>query len=467
MKQGRGIKWALFLSFALLTAFGCGGGGGGGSSSDAGPAPEKEPVLLHAVVVNRATQPGTVRSIADATSDKYFKDTAREGVAEIIAAGNFIINERPIPKSAEEFKEVSPGGYKVNGTVWLKWDESENCWKGGSAADQPPPRSASCSASYETAALATATGGGGDTFNGLEVVLFDTDDDGYPDLIKTKYMQALIADKIIDNGDETYTVSRGELDPAIIPAKEDGAPFDATVYFHSIAKEVIKKANFDDRIKEGDIALFWDGPNGLVLERATQIKGILGDGVDHEIYEINGDTYLDAMQFSRNQVIISNRPGEMTNAHIRFRFNGNKDGLEVSLWLVPTTYPEPHGAPIGFTTNENARTFLARAIQIAKKELESVVVPDDVVGNYGMSSRDAYVQLSTAIDRAELALILNPSPALLDYQVYLLFLTLNGAKDIGAVFAGYNYCGFDYLPDQCNKGQMGGGGGQGGQGGGQ
>jgi hypothetical protein len=458
MKQGRGIKWALFLSFALLTAFGCGGGGGGGSS-DAGPAPEKEPVLLKAVLINALNQkgfkqPGTVVSITSSELDEYFEEGAAQGVAAIVRDGNFIINERAIPKSAEEFTEAYPEGYTVNGTVVLRWDETRSCWLGGG-------RNQTCGA-YEAAALAAATGGV--TYNGLEAVLFDTDDDKYPDLIKIKYLQALIADKIIDNGDETYTVSRGTLDPAIIPAKEDGRPFDETIYFHSTSKEVIKKANFDDKIKEGDIALFWDGPDGLVLDSAKPVKGILGSGVDHEIYEVNGVTYYDAMQFSRNQVIISNRPGEMTNAHIRFGFNGNTDGLEVSLWLVPTTYPEPHGAPIGFTTNENARTFLARAIQIAKKELESVV-PDDVVGNYGMSSRDAYVQLSAAIDRAELALILNPSPALLDYQVYLLFLTLNGAKDIGAVFAGYDYCGFDYLPDQCNKGQMGGGGGQGGQGG--
>ena len=40
MKQGRGKRWALFFSFALLAAFGggCGGGGGSGSSSDT-PAP--------------------------------------------------------------------------------------------------------------------------------------------------------------------------------------------------------------------------------------------------------------------------------------------------------------------------------------------------------------------------------------------------------------------------------------------
>ena len=56
-----------------------------------------------------------------------------------------------------------------------------------------------------------------------------------------------------------------------------------------------------------------------------------------------------------------------------------------------------------------------------------------------------HAQLDQAIKRATAAAASDtPSPALLDYQIYLLYLTLNGStQDIGAKFGGYHYAGFD------------------------
>lgn len=57
----------------------------------------------------------------------------------------------------------------------------------------------------------------------------------------------------------------------------------------------------------------------------------------------------------------------------------------------------------------------------------------------------AYSQLDNAIVRAT-AVRTNAasSPAQLDYQSYLLYLTLSGSRnDIGACFGGLDYAGFD------------------------
>lgn len=59
--------------------------------------------------------------------------------------------------------------------------------------------------------------------------------------------------------------------------------------------------------------------------------------------------------------------------------------------------------------------------------------------------RPRYTQLDNAVARANLSLTLtNSSSFLLDYQTYVLYLTLNGSStEIGAEFAGFNYTGFE------------------------
>jgi hypothetical protein len=436
MRQGRGIQWVLFLLFALLAVFGGGCGGGGGHSSGSAIVDDKDgEKVLQAAIVNNMGEDTTV--INDQYS-KYFKeDTAVDGVKAIIAAGKFIMNGYAIPATEAECAAKYPDGYTVNETAWLY--KSGDGWIGGKPGGGPPK----IPGSYDAAALATATG----LPAGLEVRLYDTNKDGYTDLIETHYLEALIASKITDNGDGTYSVDRGELDSSITYSTNDGNPFDGS-HFTSTSREVIKKANFDTTIKEGNIALFWYGPDGWVMQRALEINGIFVDGSDHNYYQMDEVKYQDAMQFSRDNVIISNRPGEFANAHNYFGFNNNSEGLKVSLWLVPTTnYPETTGAPIGFTSNEYEGIFLAKAIAAAKVKLGSVVVSTDgtdVALGIKWTTPAVYDELREAITRAETAQASGASLGSLDYQGYLLYLTLNGSLlDIGARFAGYYYVGFD------------------------
>ena len=294
---------------------------------------------------------------------------------------------------------------------------------------------------YEDAALAAATG-----FDaGLEVRLLDTDKNGFTDRIDMDYVEGVIVNRIIDNGDGTYSVRRSEVEPQYV-WDNDGNLFDSG-HFTADSGEMIDAANFDEDLKEGEIGLFWYGPDGWAMERALEVKGILVDGADHEYYQIDDTKYQDAMRFSRNNIIISNRCGELANAHKYFGFMDNDEELEVSLWFVPTSDDNLWAAPAGFTTGENAKVFLEKATDAAKAKLEAVTVSSDgtdVADGQDWVTQDVYDDLERAIGRAEEALESSASPEVLDYQVYLLYFALNGSgDDIGAEFAGFDYDGFD------------------------
>jgi hypothetical protein len=395
---------------------------------------EAKGTLIKTIVISM----GEDTTVTDSQYSKYFKEgTAEDGVKAIIAAGKFFINGYAIPATEAECTDEYPNGYTVNKSAWLY--KSGDSWNGGMSA----MNGIKAYDSYAEAALAVATA----IPAGLEVKLYDTNNDGYADLIETQYLEGLIVNKITDNGDGTYSVDCGALDSSITYSTNDGRAFDGT-HFTPTSGDVIKEANFDTTIKEGDIALFWYGTDGWAMERAKEINGVFVDGADHSYYQIDDVKYQDAMRFSRDGVIISNRPGEFVNAQKYFGFNNNVEGLKVSLWLVPTTdYPETKGAPIGFTTNENAETFLTKAIAIAQAKLESVVVSTDgkdLAAGTNWTTQAAYDELSAAITRAKAELDSKESSALLNYQVYLLYLTLNGtSNDIGAAFGGYKYTGFD------------------------
>jgi hypothetical protein len=224
--------------------------------------------MLKAIVNNM----GDDTIVTDEQYNEYFKEyTAENGVKAIIAAGKFFINGIAIPTTEAKCVAEYPDGYTVNEVAWLY--KGDDGWMGGKSGGRAPLDS------YDAAALATAIG----LPAGLEVRLYDTDTDGYADLIEAQYLEGLVVDKITDNGNGTYSVSRGELDPAITYSENDGKTFGGA-YFSSTSGEVIKKANFDTAIKEGDIALFRYGPDGWVIERAIEINGIFMEGSDHEYY---------------------------------------------------------------------------------------------------------------------------------------------------------------------------------------
>lgn len=388
--------------------------------------------LLRAIVVGMGSDS---LNVIDSQYDKYFKQgSASEGVPAVIAAGSFLINGSAIPSTKLEYFSKYPNGYLVNQVPWLHYDSDKAIWMGGYKAEKPE-------ASYIDAASAVATG----IVMGLEVKLYDTDSDGYTDLIEADYKEGISINRIERNNDGTYSVYRGDIDTSNRTVNE-GRVFDGT-HFTSNSGEKIKPKNFDTTLAAGDIALFWYGLDGWVMQRAKEVNGVFVDGSDHQSYNIGGTAYADAMRFSRDNLFISNRPGEYANAHKYFGLNDNHEGLTSSLWLVPTTDPRKQGAPIGITSNSSAKAFLAKAIAAAKETRANVAISSDgknipTTGKW--VTKEGYNKLDDVIIRAEAALV-SPmsSPTQLDYQIYLLYLALNGSKnDIGARFGGFNYVGF-------------------------
>ncbi|WP_372168520.1 hypothetical protein [Xanthomonas axonopodis] len=389
--------------------------------------------LLKAIVLGMGSEGA---SVTDARYNRYFdQGSAAAGVPAVIAAGRFLINGLAIPATEADCARQFPDGYPVNQTPWLRYDAAAPAWRGGYQGEK-------VAGSYAAAALAVATG----IVPGLEVRLYDTDRDGHADLIKADFKEGVQVGRIIRNGDGTYSIERGDIDTANTTAVE-GRAFDGT-RFTATSGERIASRDFDAALAPGDIALFWHGPDGWILQRAREVHGIFVDGTDHRSYDIDGTAYADAMRFSRNNLLISNRPGEYANAQKYFGLNDNHEGLKASLWLVPTSDPQAHGSPVGITSGASARHLLAKAVAIARQTLGDVVVSvdgKDVPSSAKWVPQAAYRQLGDAIVRAEAALASAASPpALLDYQIYLLYLTLNGSDgDIGARFGGYRYAGFD------------------------
>lgn len=406
------------------------------ATSMAAPATAGSPsgTLLRAIVLGMGQD---AARITDARYDRFFKQgSATAGVEAVIAAGKFSINGLPIPASEADFRLRTPDGYRVNQVNWLSYDAATATWKGGFHGQQTHT-------SYGKAALAVTTG----IVAGLEVRLYDTDGDRFADTIEADYKEGVQVQDIIRHVDGTVSVRRGDID-LTQRTPEEGRVFDG-LYFSASSDERIASDNFDAGIMPGDVALFWWGATGWVMQRAREVQGLFVDGRDHASYTIDTTAFQDAMRFSRDNLFISNRPGEFVNAQKFFGLNGNADGLKVSLWLVPTTDLTAAGAPVGMTSGTNSRLFLAQALRQARRWLLDVSPSAD--GTDVPTERrwvpqllHVQLQLDRAIARAQAALnSAKSSDSQLDYQTYLLYLTLNGsAEDIGARFGGYSHPGF-------------------------
>ena len=338
-------------------------------------------MLLRAVVVNMGPD---AERITDSRYDHYFRQgSAVAGVAAVIAAGKFRINGLPIPASEADYRQRTPAGYPVNQVTWLQYDAATGHWTGGFRGEQ-------AATSYAAAALAVATA----IVPGLEVRLLDTNNDGFADTIEADYKEGVQVQDIIRQADGSVRVLRGDLGPDP-RSPEEGRVFDGA-HFTASSGERIAARQFDARIMPGDVALFWWGPTGWVMQRAREVHGLFVDGSDHASYTVDRTAYQDAMHFSRDNLFISNRPGEFVNAQKFF---------------VPST----DGADVPATQRW---------------------VPPPV-----------HTQLRQAIGRAQAALdAAATSSSQLDYCVYLLYLTLNGSEDdIGAKFGGYRQPGFIFV----------------------
>jgi len=118
-------------------------------------------------------------------------------------------------------------------------------------------------------------------------------------------------------------------------------------------------------------------PDGWVVQRAKEVKGKFINGEDHKFYQIGEKQFQDAMRFSRDNIIISNRCGEYLNTHKYFGLLNMKDDSEVSLWFIHSTDKNRYGAPCGFTSGRFGRYFLLKAIECSKKKLDSIIVDEN------------------------------------------------------------------------------------------
>ncbi|MCD7933951.1 MAG: hypothetical protein LUF77_01355, partial [Oscillospiraceae bacterium] len=316
---------------------------------------EAETVLLQSVVANM----GEDSTIDDSKYDGLYEEaSAEEGIKAIIAAGEFYINGFAFPATAESAAD----GFTVNQSTWL------------SAAEYTDEEA------YLAAAYTSVLNKGNNPYMqaaGTEYLLYDTDADGYADRIEMLYLEGIIVADYADNGDGTYSIDRGEFpDGLAVTGDKDGRTHDADHFAAGLEGYEVKAENFDAEIQPGDVALFSYTPDGWVLQRAIPVTGLFTNGADHDSYEIDGVSYEDAMKFSRDNIIVSNRNGEFTNAQKYFGFMNNTDGLTVTLWIAPTV-GETVGAPVGMTSDGNSDTYLERAIVWAQARLDAVEVSED------------------------------------------------------------------------------------------
>ncbi|MCD8129229.1 MAG: hypothetical protein LUD54_06590 [Oscillospiraceae bacterium] len=386
---------------------------------------EAETVLLQSVVANM----GEDSTIDDSKYDGLYEEaSAEDGIKAIIAAGEFYINGFAFPATAE----AAADGFLVNQSTWL------------SAAEYADEEA------YLAAAYTSVLNKGNNPYMqaaGTEYLLYDTDADGYADRIEMLYLEGIIVANYTDNGNGTYSIDRGEFpDGLAVTGDKDGRTHDADHFAAGQEGYEVKAENFDAEIQPGDVVLFSYTPDGWVLQRAIPVTGLFTNGADHDSYEIDGVSYEDAMKFSRDNIIVSNRNGEFTNAQKYFGFMNNTDGLTVTLWIAPTV-GETVGAPVGMTSDGNSDTYLEHAIVWAQTRLDAVEVSED---GSELAAGTSYVlqavhdELADVIASAQEVLESGCYDCIKDFQVYRLYLCLNGTgDDIGASFAGFSYTGFE------------------------
>ena len=353
-----------------------------------------------------------------------------DGVYGVVTAGNFYINDFQVPANPEALAALGENGFVVNsGAIDLKAADGQ--FKVGKDAYDK----------YEDAIYALVHD---ELPGGLHIDLYDADYDGLTDIVKLWYTEGLVVNEISQDADGNYILYRGDL--ARVPTYA-GRLYDAD-NFGNILGETIKPENFDTDIEVGEACIFYLTPDGWVVEAAHEANGILVEGIDHDYYQIDDTKYVDTMKYSRDNLIVANRNGELTNAHTYFGFKNNDDGLKVSMWMDTKSW-----SPIGITSNDNAAVFLADAIAQAKAKLAAVDPAKAVTDDQKL----AYAALEEAIKLAEETLADETSyNSEMDFYVYYLYLTLNGTgNDIGAAFAGFYgvngwgfknaYPGFDAL----------------------
>ena len=384
---------------------------------------DKTDKLLFTILINM----GDDKKIIDEKYSNYFKENnSILGVKQIIKNNKFIINGFPIPGNEELFSKNYPNGYLINKKKWLYFSNGK----------YHVNQSKRDFDTYEEASFITATG----FIAGLEIRLYDLDNDKYIDYIELDYVEAVIINDIIKNNDDTLSLYRADINDEL-QSDKDGRRFDGNCFSKEWEEKIYIK-NFDSTIKKGDMCLFMYTPDGWIINRAKEIRGKLVDGEDHKYYKIGENKFQDAMRFSRDNIIISNRCGEYLNAHKYFGFLN--ENAEISLWFVHSLDKKKFGAPCGFTSGNSAKIFLQKACEFSKKKLNDICLENNAKKGQKYIRQEEYDDFNNIIRKAEQICEKDNANEIYDYFVYLLYLANFGSQsDIGAKFAGFNYVGFD------------------------
>lgn len=140
----------------------------------------KKSNLICTILINM----GEDKTITDEKYSKYFKENESTlGVKQIIKDNKFNINGFPIPGTEELFLEQYPDGYLINKKKWLYYSDGK--YHVNQAYQDFD--------NYEDATFATATG----FLAGLEIRLYDFDNDNYVDYIELDYVESVIINDII------------------------------------------------------------------------------------------------------------------------------------------------------------------------------------------------------------------------------------------------------------------------------
>ena len=288
---------------------------------------------------------GDTTMITDAAYDEYFGGSAVKGVKALLAAGKVYVNGVQVPAAEDNTVD-----YQVNGVASLYKTNSGwgyNVHKTTSANNL----------SFEAARLGffeTIT-----TVRGHSTVLYGDGATGQANRIDAESFDVVRLAEITRYNESIHIV-RGDFELETNRIRPDVN----NIVFHS--------SKFDNEILVGDIAVFYYGTDGWVIEKAVPVAGTLSKNEDGDFVINKGrsDEYVHIeSNVSRYNLIDCNRPTQFYTAYVSLGMTE----IPVVTWCTPT------GHPIGFTYGDRAasKEALSLALANATTAKENVVVSAD------------------------------------------------------------------------------------------
>ena len=340
-------------------------------------------------------------AITDASFDAYFPGTtAKEAVQKLLAEGKCYVNGIQVPASAGEtvdyqvnyvsslYKTNSGWGYNVHKTT---------------SADN---------LTFEAARLGffeTIT-----TVRGHQTSL-TYDAAGNVERIDTQSYEVFRISYFENHGGQVDKIMRGDFELETNRIRFDVEKITA-----------VESENFDESIEVGDVVVYYYGPDGWVMKKATPVVGTLAK-VDGK-FVVNGgkaDEYVKVeSNVSRYNLINSSRPTQFYTAYTNLGLTEQS----ITMWCTPNGYP------IGFTMGDRAasRATLLKAIANAEAAKTGVVVSanfgEDVEKGTKWVTQEAMDAFTAAIKDAKTVAYNNTAEL---YELDMAMYTLSNALGQG------------------------------------